>query len=131
MELQTLIEEDETIDQLPLEQETQYSSSFGYHTQWEDHVTPDTPTQWENLVTPDTPTQWEDHVTPDTPTLQDDQNNEIYSDGNDETLNRNDTRDSLVSDNRASGFNVSYYDNQLYTNNASMAGVFDGNKHDM
>ena len=90
MELQTLVEEDETIEQLPLEQETQYSSSL-------DHTT-----------------QWGDHVTIDTPTLLDNQDKHVlmtHSDDDDEALNRNSLRNSLMSDstgsNRVSTFNVS------------------------
>ena len=89
MELQTLVEEDETIEQLPLEQETQYSSSLDHTTQWGDHVTIDI--------------------------LLDNQDKHVlmtHSDDDDEALNRNSLRNSLMSDstgsNRVSTFNVSY-----------------------
>ena len=95
MELQTLVEEDETIERLPLEQETQYSSSLDHRTQWGDHMTLDTPTLLDNQMSPDK------HV--------------LLTHNDEEALNRNSLRDSLMSDstgsNRVSTFNVSccYY----------------------
>lgn len=81
MELQTLVEEDETINQSPLEQETQFSFSLDHSTQWGNHVVLDTSTVAE-------------------------------AHNDEEALNRNSIRDSLLSDsstsnNRVSTFNVS------------------------
>ena len=83
MELQTLVEEDETIEQLPIEQETQYLSP-------PDH-------------------SWGDHMIQDTPTLLDNQILVAYN--NEGASNRNSVRDSIMSDgsNRLSAFNVSKY----------------------
>ena len=85
MELQTLVEEDELMEQPTLEQETQYSSSL-------DH-----------------PMQWEDHMTSATPTLLD--NQPLLTHNNKEALSRNHVHDSFMSDtstsNRFSVFNVS------------------------
>ena len=93
MELQTLVEEDETIEQLPLEQETQYSSSLGHPAWWGDHMTLDTPTLMDNQMLADK------HV--------------LVTHNDEEALNRDSLRDSIMSDstgsNRVSTFNVSCY----------------------
>ena len=87
MELQTLVEEDETIEQLPVEQETQY------------------------LTPPDH--SWRDHMIQDTPTLSDDQmlldNQVLVAHSSEEASNRTSVRDSVISNgtNRLSAFNVS------------------------
>lgn len=92
MELQTLVEEDETIDQPPMEQETQYSSSLDHHVQWGDHMTTDTPTLLDDQALLD--------------------NQALLTHDDEEALNRNSIRDSFFSDtstsnNRLSAFNVS------------------------
>ena len=86
MELQTLVEEDETIDHhAPLEHETQYSSSLDHPTQWEDHMTT---------------TNLDDQAL-------------LTTHNDEEALNRNSLRDSFMSDssttNRTSFFNVSVF----------------------
>ena len=91
MELQTLVEEDEAIDQMPLEQETRFSASLDHSMQWGDHMTMDTPTQFDDQMFSD--------------------NQALLSHTDEEALNRNNLRDSFMSDgtgsNRVSTFNVS------------------------
>ena len=89
MELHTLVEEDENIDELPQEEETRYLEDHVINITPTDHGIHDTPTNH------DTPTQW---------TLPDDQQTEH------EPLNRNSIRDSLLSDNTTSSNRISAFD---------------------
>ena len=107
MELHTLVEEDENIDELPQEEETQYFTSV------EDHVINDTPIDHVINDTPidhvinDTPT---DHVIHDTRiqwTLPDDQQ---ITQTEHEASNRNSIRDSFLSDNTTSSNRISAFD---------------------
>jgi len=86
VELHTLVEEDENIDDLPQEEETRYFIST------EDHVINDTPTDH------DTPTQW---------TLPNDQQ---ITQTEHEALNRSSIRDSLLSDSTTSSNRISAFD---------------------